>query len=110
MHCFFNQGVSLVIGQSYIDNASKSFDPEKAFTGVITRFNVWNYELDDDEVNKISLVCGEEEGVIIAWPEVKLWTFDGLEVIERDDCFPGRYTRHFAFQLQCRIFVGASAV
>ena len=67
---------------------------------MITRFNIWDYELQDSVINERSLVCGEEEGSIIAWPEVKLWTFDGLEVIERDDCFPGRYTHYFVFQLQ----------
>ena len=70
-------------------NTSRSFDPERSFNGVITRFNIWDNEHEPDIIEKRSLACGEEEGNIIAWPEVKLSGFDGVEVIEGDHCFPG---------------------
>ena len=79
---------TLVIGQSYTKQ-STTIDPDRSFSGIITRFNVWDYELNDYVIKQKSLVCGEEEGNIIAWPEVKLWTFGGVEIIKGDHCFPG---------------------
>ena len=70
-------------------NTSKSFEPERSFNGAITRFNIWDNEQEADVIETQSIACGEEEGNIIAWPEVKLWTFDGVEIIEGDHCFPG---------------------
>ena len=69
--------------------SSTNFNPDQSFIGVITRFNIWDHELDDDVIKNASLVCGEEEGNIIAWPEVKLWAFNGVDIIEGDNCFPG---------------------
>ncbi|XP_028403045.1 uncharacterized protein LOC114525810 [Dendronephthya gigantea] len=85
---------SLVIGQSYKESSS-SFNPDKSFIGVITRFNIWDHELDGDAIGNASVVCGEDEGNIIAWPEVKLWAFDGVEVTDGDDCFPESCLEYF---------------
>lgn len=76
----------MIIGQTFED--SSKFNPKRSFVGIITRFNVWDRELEADVIRDHSMVCGEEEGSIIAWPEVKLWISDGVEIVEGDACFP----------------------
>ena len=78
------------IGQK-MSNNSANFDPRSSFHGVITRFNIWDEELDNKTVNEYSTFCGEEEGNIIAWPEVKLSISGEVEIVEGDECFPGKY-------------------
>ena len=101
LYSFLSDGV-FTIGEKMSWN-STNFDPKSFFHGVITRFNIWDEELDNKTVNEYSTFCGEEEGNIIAWPEVKLSISGEVEIVEGDDCFPGRYQ---ALQKYAFVFVG----
>ena len=75
----------LVIGQTW--EAGK-IDRSKPFVGSLSHFNMWNSELSDEQINRMSLGCGAEIGNLIPWPEMKAWKpqWTLVNLVERSSC------------------------
>ena len=74
----------LYIGQ-YQDTVHK-FNAAKTFVGYLSHFNMWNSEMSDDRINRMSLGCGAEVGNLIPWPEVKAWKTKPVVLEEPSSC------------------------
>ena len=60
-----------MLGQ--LHSALDSFDASSSFTGLLSRFNVWDRNLTEaSDVERISQACCAEIGNVVPWPEVYL--------------------------------------
>ncbi|KAL9958731.1 hypothetical protein ACROYT_G035785 [Oculina patagonica] len=74
---------TLYIGQ--FQNSLHNFQPGRSFSGYLSHFNMWNIEMSDEKIQRMSLGCGAEVGNLIPWPEVKWWV-NRVAVEEPSSC------------------------
>ena len=69
-------GEKIIPGTMYIGQFQTSDGTfnNRAFFGYLSHFNMWNMELSENKIKKMSLGCGAEIGNLIQWPDLKAWT------------------------------------
>ncbi|XP_078614593.1 sushi, von Willebrand factor type A, EGF and pentraxin domain-containing protein 1-like [Branchiostoma floridae x Branchiostoma japonicum] len=93
-------GGKLVIGQEQ-DDIGGRFGPDEVFIGDLSRLNLWDYELSEEDIYSMASNCHNSTGNVKAWPDfiaglegrVKLSNSssfcDGLEDCSVDFCNNG---------------------
>jgi len=58
----------LVVGQEQ-DSLGSQFSSSESYVGHIHGFNLWNYSLSSDEIQRLAASCGHL-GNVVAWPDL----------------------------------------
>ena len=83
------QGAHIKPGTLYIGQFQTSlnnFDTGRSYAGYLSHFNMWNIEISDDKIKRMSLGCGAEVGNLIPWPEVKWWATNQVKIERPSSC------------------------
>ena len=57
-----------MLGQEQ-DKRGSLFAASESYVGTITRLNIWDSVLAEEEIVKLAGPCGEEMGTVRAWPD-----------------------------------------
>ena len=74
----------LVIGQQW--STAYSYDTSFSFEGNLSHFNMWNMEIAEGKISRMSLSCGAEVGNLLPWPEMKTWRSSSVSVKKPSSC------------------------
>ena len=81
-------GGTLLIGgdldswDGYINPAATS----QTFQGEISHVNVWDMNMNNQQMEDLATMCGEETGNLVAWPDLKHHVYGNVQVINSSGC------------------------
>ena len=76
-------GEQLVLGQQVQDG---SFKESRAFTGNLSRINMWNFSMTEEEVQSIATNCSSPVGNVLKWRDFWKGLQGGVELPEESQC------------------------
>ncbi|XP_078696559.1 sushi, von Willebrand factor type A, EGF and pentraxin domain-containing protein 1-like isoform X3 [Branchiostoma floridae x Branchiostoma belcheri] len=71
-------GGTIVLGQDQ-DEILGGFDSKESFKGKLSRLNVWDHVLTEDQISVMARHCTDDSGNVRAWPDFRA-AAEGLEV------------------------------
>ena len=75
----------LTIGQDQ-DSLGGGFDASQSYIGELTDLNIWDRELNDTEIRKLSKSCHGGEGNVKKWSDFKVGIRGNVRVVSPSAC------------------------
>ena len=71
----------LVLGQEQ-ESVGGSFDANQSFMGEMTRVNIWDHVIKDQEIIRMSKSCLTGEGNVFQWRDFKTDVRGSVQIID----------------------------
>lgn len=77
------KGGTIALGQDQ-DWPGDGFDEKQSFSGSLTEFDLWNYELNPENISSIASCGGLQSGNVIQWFIPAQWNLSDVDLIVKD--------------------------
>lgn len=77
------KGGIVTLGQDQ-DWPGDGFDEKQSFSGSLTEFNLWNYELSPENISSLASCDGLESGNVIQWFSLAQWNVSEVDLIVQE--------------------------
>ena len=82
-------GKTLVLGQKIPNDEDGLFQESHSFIGNISRLNIWDYAMDDQQVYGVATKCSKTSGNVFSWEKFPKIDLQGSVVKTERSCCSG---------------------
>lgn len=82
---YFN-GTTLVLGQKIPNDEDGLFLASHSFVGNLSRLNIWDYAMDDEQVYGVASGCSKTSGNVLSWEMFQIDLQGSVVKTERSCC------------------------
>ena len=79
-------GKTLVLGQKIPSDEDGLFLESHSFIGNLSRLNVWDYAMDDEQVESVAAECSNTSGNVLSWAMLQIDLQGSLVKTKRSCC------------------------
>ena len=79
-------GKMLVLGQKIPSDEDGLFLESHSFIGNLSRLNVWDYAMDDEQVESVATECSNTSGNVLSWAMLQIDLHGSLVKTKRSCC------------------------
>ena len=79
-------GETLVLGQNIPNDEDGLFLETHSFTGNLSRLNIWDYAMTDEQVYAAATDCSRSSGNVLSWPMSQFDVQGNIVKTERSCC------------------------